>query len=107
MRLLQQVPPSRHFGFQFVLCQRESQSGGMQLGFSLSLLKTAHHRLNIFIFMQVFLTHGKGFGVRTREPLKKGTYICDYSGEVLNDISIEARAKKSSDVYLYVFCCMK
>eukprot|EP00962_Isochrysis_galbana_P049569 scaffold21060_cov112-Isochrysis_galbana.AAC.3 len=34
---------------------------------------------------QVFKTVGRGWGVRSREPVKAGTFVCEYTGVMLRD----------------------
>ncbi|KAK4385819.1 Histone-lysine N-methyltransferase SUVR4 [Sesamum angolense] len=46
--------------------------------------------------LQVFLTsEGKGWGLRTLEELPKGSFICEYVGEILTNIELYERNKKS------------
>ena len=44
---------------------------------------------------------GKGYGVRTMEPIKKGALICEYSGEVIT--TEEATLREQSYVQLGLF----
>ncbi|XP_048324822.1 probable inactive histone-lysine N-methyltransferase SUVR1 isoform X4 [Ziziphus jujuba] len=47
--------------------------------------------------LQVFLTcEGKGWGLRTLEVLPKGTFVCEYVGEVLTNLELYDRNLKSS-----------
>ncbi|KAG2696753.1 hypothetical protein I3760_07G073800 [Carya illinoinensis] len=47
--------------------------------------------------LQVFLTpEGKGWGVRTLEDLPKGTFVCEYVGEVLTNMELYERILQSS-----------
>ena len=43
-------------------------------------------------------TNGKGWGVRCRQPIRRGTFITEYFGEVISDARAEARRGK--DMYL-------
>ncbi|KAL2227816.1 UNVERIFIED_CONTAM: Histone-lysine N-methyltransferase SUVR4 [Sesamum indicum] len=54
--------------------------------------------------LQVFLTsEGKGWGLRTLEELPKGSFICEYVGEILTNIELYERNKKSrgDDKHVY------
>ncbi|NXK91590.1 SETMR methyltransferase, partial [Formicarius rufipectus] len=44
--------------------------------------------------LQVFLTRHKGWGVRTLQPIPRGTFVCEYAGEVLG--SAEARRRSQA-----------
>ncbi|KAG8380407.1 hypothetical protein BUALT_Bualt06G0012100 [Buddleja alternifolia] len=54
--------------------------------------------------LQVFLTgEGKGWGIRTLEELPKGAFVCEYVGEILTNIELYERNKKSrgQDKHVY------
>ncbi|PIN16729.1 Histone-lysine N-methyltransferase [Handroanthus impetiginosus] len=54
--------------------------------------------------LQVFLTsEGKGWGLRTLEELPKGAFICEYVGEILTNIELYERNKKSSGQDKHVY----
>lgn len=45
-----------------------------------------------FLYPQVFLTEeGKGWGVRTLEELPKGTFVCEYVGEIVTNTELYER----------------
>ncbi|KAK6156413.1 hypothetical protein DH2020_010661 [Rehmannia glutinosa] len=47
--------------------------------------------------LQVFVTsEGKGWGLRTLEELPEGAFICEYVGEILTNMELYERNKKSS-----------
>ncbi|CAM8969251.1 unnamed protein product [Rhodiola kirilowii] len=47
--------------------------------------------------LQVFVTQGgKGWGLRTLEELPKGSFVCEYVGEVLTNIELYERNTRSS-----------
>ncbi|ESW19200.1 hypothetical protein PHAVU_006G104500 [Phaseolus vulgaris] len=47
--------------------------------------------------LQVFLTRqGKGWGLRTLEDLPKGTFICEYVGEILTNMELYDRIMEES-----------
>ncbi|KAK4850318.1 hypothetical protein QYF36_005638 [Acer negundo] len=47
--------------------------------------------------LQVFLTgDGKGWGLRTLQDLPKGTFVCEYVGEILTNTELYERNMKSS-----------
>ncbi|XP_004304779.1 PREDICTED: histone-lysine N-methyltransferase SUVR4 [Fragaria vesca subsp. vesca] len=45
--------------------------------------------------LQVFHTKGKGWGVRTLEVLEKGSFVCEYVGEILTNNELYYRNMKS------------
>ncbi|TKY61352.1 Histone-lysine N-methyltransferase SUVR4 [Spatholobus suberectus] len=47
--------------------------------------------------LQVFLTReGKGWGLRTLEDLPKGTFVCEYVGEILTNMELYVRIMQDS-----------
>uniref|UniRef100_A0A0D3ILG4 SET domain-containing protein n=1 Tax=Emiliania huxleyi (strain CCMP1516) TaxID=280463 RepID=A0A0D3ILG4_EMIH1 len=40
--------------------------------------------------LQVFKTVGRGWGVRSRNPIRAGTFVCEYTGVMLRDEDAEA-----------------
>lgn len=47
--------------------------------------------------LQVFMTpEGKGWGLRTLEDLPKGTFICEYVGEIVTNTELDERNKRST-----------
>ncbi|XP_070176333.1 uncharacterized protein [Littorina saxatilis] len=52
----------------------------------------------ITVRMQVFKTHGRGFGVRSLMDIPKGTFICEYIGELISDSEADRR---EDDSYLF------
>jgi SET domain-containing protein len=54
-------------------------------------------KFSLLFMLQVFLTpEGKGWGVRTLEELPKGTFVCEYIGEVLTNMELYERILQSS-----------
>lgn len=47
---------------------------------------------------QLFRTVGKGWGVRTLTMIPKGTYVCEYVGEIISDCEADQR---EDDSYLF------
>ncbi|KAL3531194.1 hypothetical protein ACH5RR_010516 [Cinchona calisaya] len=45
--------------------------------------------------LQVFMTEGKGWGLRTLEDLPKGAFVCEYVGEVLTNAEFFDRVSRS------------
>lgn len=45
--------------------------------------------------LQVFMTNGKGWGLRTLEDLPKGAFVCEYVGEVLTNAELFQRVSAS------------
>jgi len=48
--------------------------------------------------IQLFRTNGKGWGVRSSKVLSKGTFICEYIGEIISDSDADRRL---NDTYLF------
>ncbi|KAJ7973533.1 Histone-lysine N-methyltransferase [Quillaja saponaria] len=54
--------------------------------------------------LQVFLTHeGKGWGLRVLEDLPKGSFVCEYVGEILTNMELYERnmQKRNSERHTY------
>eukprot|EP00965_Chrysotila_dentata_P241327 6204209-Pleurochrysis_carterae.AAC.2 len=51
--------------------------------------------------LQVFKTVGRGWGVRSQKPLSAGSFICEYTGEMLLDSDAEAAGLAVDDSYLF------
>lgn len=49
----------------------------------------------VTIRLQVFSVGDKGVGVRTLEPIVRGSFVCEYSGEVLSEKSARWRTRNS------------
>jgi SET domain-containing protein len=44
--------------------------------------------------LEVFKSRHKGWGVRAGEPIARGTFVCEYVGEVLNDQEANKRGER-------------
>ena len=47
------------------------------------------------------MTPNKGWGVRCREPLTPGAFVCCYIGEVVTESMVKLLAAKEEDHYLF------
>ncbi|KAJ8679786.1 hypothetical protein QAD02_015573 [Eretmocerus hayati] len=47
---------------------------------------------------QLFRTPEKGWGLKTLRPIPKGTYVCEYVGEIISDLEADLR---EDDSYLF------
>lgn len=47
---------------------------------------------------QLFRTKGKGWGLQTLRHIPKGTYVCEYVGEIISDSEADHR---EDDSYLF------
>lgn len=47
---------------------------------------------------QLFRTIGKGWGLRTLRHISKGSYVCEYVGEIISDSEADHR---EDDSYLF------
>ncbi|NXY92032.1 SETMR methyltransferase, partial [Alcedo cyanopectus] len=100
------------------LC-RGASSSTLQLGAALgpvfecnalcSCGDSCHNRLvqrGLQLPLQVFQTEKKGWGLRALEPVAKGTFVCEYAGEVLGYQEarrrIQAQTAKDSNYILVV-----
>ncbi|RWS29762.1 histone-lysine N-methyltransferase: setb1-like protein [Leptotrombidium deliense] len=61
-------------------------------------------QLGIRVQLQLFKTRGKGWGVRTLHDVPKGSFICTYSAEVINDSSLPEDDKYFADLDLIDVC---
>ena len=48
--------------------------------------------------LQLYKTTGKGWGVRTLKTILKGSYVCEYVGEIITDLEADQR---QDDSYLF------
>ncbi|KAI3857244.1 hypothetical protein MKW92_032649 [Papaver armeniacum] len=51
--------------------------------------------------LEIFKTEIKGWAVRTGEAISRGTFVCEYTGEVLKDQEATKRYDKEGCSYLY------
>ncbi|KAK8798846.1 hypothetical protein WA158_007930 [Blastocystis sp. Blastoise] len=65
--------------------------------------KQCHNRVvqkGIHIPLEIFKTLKCGWGIRTSVPIRKGTFLCCYAGEILKEYETEERGKEKGDEYL-------
>ncbi|KAG0602145.1 hypothetical protein M758_11G162800 [Ceratodon purpureus] len=58
----------------------------------------------VHLKLEVFKSRHKGWGVRAAEAISRGTFVCEYVGEILNDSEANERGKRYDQVgcsYLY------
>ena len=48
--------------------------------------------------LTLFRIDQKGWGVRTSQPIAKGSYVCEYVGEIISDFEADQR---EDDSYLF------
>ncbi|KAG8201555.1 hypothetical protein JTE90_011229 [Oedothorax gibbosus] len=54
--------------------------------------------------LQVFQTHNRGFGVRTMEFIPKSSFVCEYAGEIIDDVEAQYRiSKQAADDSNYIY----
>ena len=61
---------------------------------------TCHNRVlqhGITARLQVFRAYGMGWGVRAAQEIPKGSFVCEYVGEIISDSEAETR----EDSYLF------
>ncbi|KAF6166554.1 hypothetical protein GIB67_005416 [Kingdonia uniflora] len=61
---------------------------------------TCHNRVlqnGVQIKLEIFKTENKGWSVRAREDISRGTFVCEYIGEVINVEEADDRAKSYNE----------
>lgn len=52
--------------------------------------------------LEVFKTNNRGWGLRSWDPIRTGTFICEYAGEVLDKVKVyQERDEGESNEYLF------
>ena len=52
--------------------------------------------------LEVFKTNNRGWGLRSWDPIRAGTFICEYAGEVLDSVKVyQERDEVESNEYLF------
>ncbi|XP_045800502.1 histone-lysine N-methyltransferase, H3 lysine-9 specific SUVH3-like [Trifolium pratense] len=52
-------------------------------------------------YMEVFKTKGRGWGLRTLDPIRAGTFICEYAGEVIDRERAYQNREGENDEYVF------
>ena len=63
-------------------------------------MNTCHNRVlqhGITVRLQAFRVYGMGWGIRALQNIPKGSFICEYVGEIISDSEAETR----EDSYLF------
>ena len=63
-------------------------------------MNTCHNRVlqhGISARLQAFRVYGMGWGIRALQNIPKGSFICEYVGEIISDSEAETR----EDSYLF------
>ncbi|CAL0323325.1 unnamed protein product [Lupinus luteus] len=53
------------------------------------------------IRLEVFKTKDKGWGLRSWDPIRAGTFICEYAGEVIDNARVEELVGENEDDYIF------
>ncbi len=71
----------------------ELLSSAIHLSIDLSIYSFIYsfHLSYPFSIDQIFRTKHKGWGVRSTDPISKGTFVCEYVGEVITSEEAERR----------------
>lgn len=57
--------------------------------------------------LEVFKTNNRGWGLRSWDPIRAGTFICEYAGEVLDRVKVhQERDEAESNEYLFDTTCV-
>ncbi|KAK7259683.1 hypothetical protein RIF29_25296 [Crotalaria pallida] len=51
--------------------------------------------------MEVFKTRDRGWGLRSLDPIRSGTFICEYAGEVIDRAKLTQLVKERDDEYVF------
>ncbi|KAE8657583.1 Histone-lysine N-methyltransferase, H3 lysine-9 specific SUVH3 [Hibiscus syriacus] len=51
--------------------------------------------------LEVFKTRGRGWGLRSRDPIRAGSFICEYAGEVIDNKVSQAGGYGGIDDYIF------
>ncbi|XP_061355991.1 histone-lysine N-methyltransferase, H3 lysine-9 specific SUVH1-like [Gastrolobium bilobum] len=51
--------------------------------------------------LEVFRTKDKGWGLRSWDPIRAGTFICEYAGEVIDNARVEELGGENEDDYIF------
>ena len=57
-------------------------------------MNTCHNRVlqhGITVRLQAFRVYGMGWGIRSIQNIPKGSFICEYVGEIISDSEAETR----------------
>lgn len=55
--------------------------------------------------LEIFDAGKKGLGLKTNETIRRGTFICEYAGEIINLKTAKEREKNQRDDMNYIFIC--
>ncbi|XP_015970772.1 histone-lysine N-methyltransferase, H3 lysine-9 specific SUVH1 [Arachis duranensis] len=51
--------------------------------------------------LEVFKTKDKGWGLRSWDPIRAGTFICEYAGEVIDNAKVDEFSSENEDDYIF------
>ncbi|KAK7290733.1 hypothetical protein RIF29_05363 [Crotalaria pallida] len=51
--------------------------------------------------LEVFRTKDKGWGLRSWDPIRAGTFICEYAGEVIDNARVDELVGENEDDYIF------
>lgn len=51
--------------------------------------------------LEVFKTNNKGWGLRSWDPIRAGSFVCEYAGEVVDMLKIGRLGGESEDDYVF------
>ncbi|XP_058766674.1 histone-lysine N-methyltransferase, H3 lysine-9 specific SUVH3-like [Vicia villosa] len=51
--------------------------------------------------MEVFRTKDRGWGLRTLDPIRAGSFICEYAGEVIDKAKVSQNDEEDNDEYIF------
>ncbi|XP_047330328.1 histone-lysine N-methyltransferase, H3 lysine-9 specific SUVH1-like [Impatiens glandulifera] len=51
--------------------------------------------------LEVFRTKDRGWGLRSWDPIRAGSFICEYAGEVIDESTIDSFVRENEDDYVF------
>mmetsp|Transcript_75530 Transcript_75530/g.125943 ORF Transcript_75530/g.125943 Transcript_75530/m.125943 type:complete len:318 (-) Transcript_75530:154-1107(-) len=54
--------------------------------------------------VEVFKTHSRGWGLRSCEKISRGTFVCEYAGEIINSAEADRRRAQRGTARNYIMC---
>eukprot|EP00795_Rhopilema_esculentum_P011410 gene11410-21609_t len=92
-----------HCGYQYRRLREGVTTGIYECGRNCSCSATCYNKVvqnGIGVRLQVFMTEDKGWGLRCLDDIPRGTFICTYSGQILNEEMADKEGKDFGDEYL-------
>jgi len=92
-----------HNGYHYRRLKECVTTGIYECNQNCSCSETCYNRVvqnGIGVRLQVFMTDSKGWGLRCLDDIPRGTFICTYSGQILNEEMADKEGTDYGDEYL-------